>query len=521
MPRPATTRSKSRSRTSAASPPHSRSRSPSPLPPCTPPPAGLISWWPGEGNALDRSAANDGSAENGPTFAPGLVGQAFKFDGFDDLIRIASSRTVGFGGPFSVEFWFNPATTIDGSSPHHVLLAKGQYLLAGGNAPHAIQTYAGDGRLIVNLPAPLLISTTDNWPAGIWQHVALTWDGARYTLYVNGVEEDADDNPVSIIDNAAALTLGWDASFANSAYAGLLDEASLYDRALSAAEVAALHAARGLGKCTATYSRADAGPDQAVEVAATVILDGSASRAFDGAPLSYQWMLASRPANSAAVLNDASAVAPTFVADQAGVYTLELVVSNAGRASAPDSVSITAAQVNHAPTISSTPITAATIGSAYSYPVIASDRDAGDTLSYSLPVAPAGMIIDAASGLIQWTPVAGQLGSHNVSVRVQDAGGLFALQPFVILVAAAPVPVSVPNVVGQEQGAAQSAITAAALAVGTVATASSDKVAAGHVISQDPAAGTLVNSGSARTWSSRVARRACRWCRYASRRSTR
>jgi hypothetical protein len=42
------------------------------------------------------------------------------------------------------------------------------------------------------------------------------------------------------------------------------------------------------------------------------------------------------------------------------------------------------------------------------------------------------MRIDAASGLIQWTPVTGQVGSHNVSVRVQDAGGLFALQPFVI-----------------------------------------------------------------------------------------
>ena len=71
--------------------------------------------------------------------------------------------------------------------------------------------------------------------------------------------------------------------------------------ALTPAEIAALHGAHGLGKCTATYSRADAGPDQAVEVGATVSLDGSASRAFDGAPLSYQWTLTSRPADSAAI----------------------------------------------------------------------------------------------------------------------------------------------------------------------------------------------------------------------------
>jgi beta-lactam-binding protein with PASTA domain len=84
-----------------------------------------------------------------------------------------------------------------------------------------------------------------------------------------------------------------------------------------------------------------------------------------------------------------------------------------------------------------------------------------------------------------------------VTIRVQDQGGLFAPQSFLIVVVAAPVPVSVPNVVGQEQAAAQSAITAASLSVGTVSLAASDTVAAGRVISQNPTAGTLVNSGSA------------------------
>jgi hypothetical protein len=299
---------------------------------CTPPPAALISWWPGEDNALDRAAANDGSAENGPTFAPGLVGQAFRFNGLNDLIRIASSRTTSFGGAFSVEFWFNPTTTIDTGTPNQVLLAKGRYTEGGFNAPVAIQVLGGDGRLLVRMPpAPALVSTTTTWPAGTWQHIALSWDGAHYRLYVNGIEEAGLDNAFSIIDSTDEITLGNADGFAAAGFAGLVDEAALYNRALSAAEVAAVHAARGLGKCTATYSRADAGPDQAVGVATTVTLDGSVSRAFDGAPLSYQWTLATRPASSAAVLSDASAVNPTFVADQAGVYTLELVVNNAGR----------------------------------------------------------------------------------------------------------------------------------------------------------------------------------------------
>jgi beta-lactam-binding protein with PASTA domain/6-phosphogluconolactonase (cycloisomerase 2 family) len=56
--------------------------------------------------------------------------------------------------------------------------------------------------------------------------------------------------------------------------------------------------------------------------------------------------------------------------------------------------------------------------------------------------------------------------------------------------------VTVPNVVGQSQANANSAITAAGLTVGTATQASSSSVAAGNVISQNPAAGASVASGS-------------------------
>jgi uncharacterized repeat protein (TIGR03803 family) len=57
--------------------------------------------------------------------------------------------------------------------------------------------------------------------------------------------------------------------------------------------------------------------------------------------------------------------------------------------------------------------------------------------------------------------------------------------------------VSVPNVVGQTQAAAATAITGAGLIVGTVTTESSNTVASGTVISQSPAGGASVASGSA------------------------
>jgi len=66
-----------------------------------------------------------------------------------------------------------------------------------------------------------------------------------------------------------------------------------------------------------------------------------------------------------------------------------------------------------------------------------------------------------------------------------------------LVVSSGPAPVAVPNVVGQTQAAATTAIQNAGLVLGTVTTASSNNVPAGNVISENPAAGTPVAPGSA------------------------
>ena len=66
-----------------------------------------------------------------------------------------------------------------------------------------------------------------------------------------------------------------------------------------------------------------------------------------------------------------------------------------------------------------------------------------------------------------------------------------------LVVSTGPAQVAVPNVVGDTQAAATTAITGAGLVVGTVTKASSPTVASGKVISESPIAGTTVSSGSA------------------------
>lgn len=152
---------------------------------------------------------------------------------------------------------------------------------------------------------------------------------------------------------------------------------------------------------------------------------------------------------------------------------------------------------NDPPTITSTPVTSATVGRPYQYDVNAADPDSGDMLTFSLLSPPTGMTIDPSTGLIQWTPSTGQVGNQPVTVHVQDAGGLFAVQSFVIAVAPEAQATTVPDVVGKTQTDAQAALSAAGLAVGTITSANHPTIPAGSVISQNPAAGVSVTPGTA------------------------
>jgi hypothetical protein len=146
-------------------------------------------------------------------------------------------------------------------------------------------------------------------------------------------------------------------------------------------------------------------------------------------------------------------------------------------------------QPNSAPSIQTEAVTAAATGLEYLYGVAISDPDRGDSHTFELLVAPAGMTIDPLTGLVRWTPLSAQLGAHAVTVRVLDRGGLFDHQTYSITVSA---PVVVPDLIGRHQDEAPAELVGRGLAVGLVSTAYSSLVPASHIVLQSPPAGTLV-----------------------------
>ncbi len=127
----------------------------------------------------------------------------------------------------------------------------------------------------------------------------------------------------------------------------------------------------------------------------------------------------------------------TTGAGDMGTHSIEIEVSDGkGGTDAQSYTILVSATANHPPEITSSPVTSAAASVAYQYDVEATDQD-GYPLTFSLTEAPGGMTINIGTGLIEWMPDTSQIGSHDVTVRVEDTMGAFDTQLFTVTVVSA------------------------------------------------------------------------------------
>jgi len=214
---------------------------------------------------------------------------------------------------------------------------------------------------------------------------------------------------------------------------------------------------------------ADAGKDQTVFKDTTVTLDGGNSSDPDGDPITYQWTIIESPENSAAALADPTAVTTTFVADEIGSYTIQLVVNDGIQDSGVSTVKITVSKVIQVPGVVGMTQTEA------NFTLDASSLTTGEiTTEYSQTVK-AGIIISQS-------PEAGT--NVTSSTRVD------------LVVSAGIQMVTVPDVTGMTREEAENALSAAGLITGEVTEHYITVQPAGHVYQQSPSGGTLAIGGT-------------------------
>ena len=135
------------------------------------------------------------------------------------------------------------------------------------------------------------------------------------------------------------------------------------------------------------------------------------------------------------------------------------------------------------------PDTLTTVGFPYEYAPRVVDADPGDSVSFTLVAAPAGMTM-STTGRLNWSPQAE--GRFQVSIIASDTIGFATPQSFTLVVGQAVV---VPNVIGQPQAAAQASLAGVFLLTGSVRTGTHPTIAAGSVFDQAPPAGAVTEFG--------------------------
>jgi hypothetical protein len=108
----------------------------------------------------------------------------------------------------------------------------------------------------------------------------------------------------------------------------------------------------------------------------------------------------------------------TWTPTAAGDFDVTVRATNGVSPAATQNFTISVVPGAEAPVITSTPGTNALVGQEYTYDVNASGYPAPQ---YELTIFPAGMTINAISGVITWTPTAA--GDYDVTVRAFNASG--------------------------------------------------------------------------------------------------
>jgi hypothetical protein len=202
---------------------------------------GLVGWWPGEGNANDIVGTNNGTLVNGAGFAPGEVGQAFSFDGVSSYVSIPDSPSLDtFVSSITIETWIRM----------NQLTADWNWegIVTKGNSSWRLQVTAGAKTVAFSAtgvsPHADLYGSRSVYD-GQWHHVAGVYDGTNMFLYVDGTLDVSQPATGSISQNSLPLCIGQTADSTGYYFNGLIDEASIYNRALTASEIQTDYAAGG------------------------------------------------------------------------------------------------------------------------------------------------------------------------------------------------------------------------------------------------------------------------------------
>ncbi|ETW99469.1 MAG: hypothetical protein ETSY2_40785 [Candidatus Entotheonella gemina] len=240
---------------------------------CTPPPSGMVSWWSGDSTTEDIHDGNDGTLQNGGTFATGFVDDAFDFDGIDDFVQVPDATNLDLTHALTIDAWINT----NNNSAEQMIVSKTIFEGDANDINYYFEIFGN--RLTFAVTGNAFKQGNTSLSSNTWYHVAVTYDGAQVRFYLNGALDGSRALTDVPVGNVADLTIGRHGPTGIHHFNGLIDEVELFDRALSGAEIEAIYNAGHAGKCKVMDDDEDGIPNEEdmcpnSELSATVVIDG-------------------------------------------------------------------------------------------------------------------------------------------------------------------------------------------------------------------------------------------------------
>ncbi len=203
--------------------------------------SGIVGYWnfdEGIGDTIyDNSGNGNDGVVNGATWVEGISGSALEFDGIDDYVFVQDDSTLDVNDELTMIAW----VYFEDSQFVGPILSKGTstddyaYYLARGSA----YSNKADCQLrhVEGSWAELYSSQT--LETGEWYNIALVRSDSTFTFYLNGIFDTTGQCFTGdIVQNSIDLYIGHHESYH---YQGIIDEVSIYDKALTEPEILALY----------------------------------------------------------------------------------------------------------------------------------------------------------------------------------------------------------------------------------------------------------------------------------------
>jgi len=184
--------------------------------------------------AADSSGySNNGTLTNmaGNEWTNGVVNGALGLDGSNDYVNCGNGASLNITEAITLSAWVNTDDSADGQ--HHSYVTKGDHAYSiqqGWN--NYIEFFIYDSGWYA---ANFLVDSSFN---GVWHHLAGTYDGSQVKIYLDGVLRNTANHVGSIASTAYNVNIGRCSEVTDRLYDGRIDDVRIYNRALSANEIA-------------------------------------------------------------------------------------------------------------------------------------------------------------------------------------------------------------------------------------------------------------------------------------------